>query len=191
MNSLTPTNVSATSTESQLIELSSIIGSIADSNASFTLSLARYINKIGKPLAEITLSELAAIVKSCKDAFNTGIEPKIKQINTSKAKTISLAELLASEEHARGFTPDPLDQALLLKRVKDGGHSGQFLSDAFISSYRTQTPFKHSLGEIMKLDYEAIRLFHQILHIRFISGWSDAVLYDLEQEIIAINGGKS
>jgi len=50
--------------------------------------------------------------------------------------------------------------------VKDGGHSGEFLAEAFISSYR-KTPFDHGLGEIIKLDTEAIRLFHQILHIGY------------------------
>ncbi len=75
---------------------------------------------------------------------------------------------------------------MLIQRVKNGGHSGKFLTDAFISCYRTTTPFNHALGEIMKLDTEAIRLFHQILHIRFIKHWSDSILYDLEQEIITL-----
>jgi len=96
-------------------------------------------------------------------------------------------EALYSKEHISTPIFIPLESDLLLKRVKDGGHSGEFLAHAFISSYRTHTPFQHSLGEIMKLDKEAIRLFHQILHIRFIKGWSDDVLYDLEQEIIALN----
>ena len=110
-------------------------------------------------------------------------------LTSANSKSIPLEELLESQGQPVQLLP--LDADLLLKRIKDGGHSGEFLADAFISSYRTYTPFEHSLGEIMKLDLEAIRLFHQILHIRFISGWNDAVLYDIEQEIIEINGGES
>jgi len=80
----------------------------------------------------------------------------------------------------------PLDADLLLKRCNDGGFSGQFLADAFISCYRTSTNFNHSLGGIMKLDLEAIGLFHQILHMRHVKGWSDQTLYDIEQSIIEV-----
>jgi hypothetical protein len=38
-------------------------------------------------------------------------------------------------------------------------------------------------GDIIKLDSEGFRLFHQILHIRHISGWSDNNLYQIEQQI--------
>ena len=185
------TNPSASCTHSQLIDLSLLIGSIAESNSLFSAGLASYIGKTGKPLSELTVTELVTIIQDYREAFNAGNEPEIKPISVTNAKTISLDELVAREEQERGFIPEPLDRDLLLKRVKDGGHSGQFLADAFISSYRTKTQFKHCLGEIMKLDYEAIRLFHEILHIRFISGWSDAVLYDIEQEIIEISGGES
>ena len=82
----------------------------------------------------------------------------------------------------------PLESDLLLQRIKKGGHSGEFLADAFISSYRPYELFEHSLGEIMKLDAEAVRLFHEILHIRFTPNWDDAELYDLEQEIIQLGG---
>jgi len=84
------------------------------------------------------------------------------------------------------LAPLPLEQDLLLKRVADGGHSGQFLADAFISAYRTGEPFSHSLGELIKLDAEGFRLFHQIIHIRHISGWNDDTLYQIEQQIKAI-----
>ncbi len=76
----------------------------------------------------------------------------------------------------------PLEFMLLLKRVKDGGFSGQYLADAFISMYRI-TPFPHSLGDLKKLDAEGFRLFHEILHARLISGWSDNYLYEIEQQI--------
>ncbi|POZ51678.1 hypothetical protein [Methylovulum psychrotolerans] len=86
----------------------------------------------------------------------------------------------------RGLEPLPLEPELLLKRIAQGGHSGQFLADAFLSAYRTDTPFLHSLSELGKLDAEGFRLFHQILHIRHVSGWSDDGLYQIGQQIKAI-----
>jgi len=100
---------------------------------------------------------------------------------------IPLDDLLAKQNQTRGFDYLPLRSVLLLQRIKDGGHSGQFLANAFLSCYRTDRPFQHSLGEIIKLDTEAIRLFHEILHIRLIKGWSDNALYSLEQEIIQLS----
>jgi len=88
-----------------------------------------------------------------------------------------------------GFTPMSLDTDVLLRRVADGGHSGQYLADAFISAYRLNIPFNHGLSELIKLDAEAFRLFHQILHIRHISGWTDEGLYQIEQQILAMVGG--
>ncbi|MBT9098767.1 hypothetical protein KFZ76_13740 [Methylovulum psychrotolerans] len=85
----------------------------------------------------------------------------------------------------RGLEPLPLEPELLLKRIAQGGHSGQFLADAFLSAYRTDKPFLHSLGELGKLDAEGFRLFHQILHIRHVSGWSDDGLYQTEQAVKA------
>jgi len=102
---------------------------------------------------------------------------------------VSLADLIKRQNKERGLEPLPLESDLLLKRVADGGHSGQFLADAFISAYRTHLPFTHSLGELNKLDCEGFRLFHEILHIRHIPGWNDEALYQIEQQIEAIKGG--
>jgi hypothetical protein len=101
----------------------------------------------------------------------------------------SLADILQEQAQQRGLEPLPLEPELLLKRIADGGHSGQFLADAFISAYRTSVPFPHSLGELHKLDAEAFRLFHEILHIRYVPGWTDDGLYEIEQRIMAIVGG--
>jgi len=76
----------------------------------------------------------------------------------------------------------PLESELLLKRIKSGGNSGQFLADAFISVYRNK-PFAHSLGELRKLDEEGFKIFHQILHIRHVKNWNDENLYQIEQKI--------
>lgn len=89
----------------------------------------------------------------------------------------------------RGLAPLPLEPELLLQRIAQKGHSGHFLADAFISAYRTHKPFLHSLGELSALDAEGFRLFHQILHIRHVPGWSDDSLYQIEQRIIALVGG--
>jgi len=102
---------------------------------------------------------------------------------------ITLNEMLARQQRERGLEPIPLEPELLLKRIKDGGHSGQYLADAFISAYRTDQPFPHSLGELIKLDAEAFRLFHEILHIRHVPGWNDDDLYRIEQRINAICKG--
>jgi hypothetical protein len=106
------------------------------------------------------------------------------QINTPRR--ISLEDLIRQQNQERGLEPLPLESKLLLKRISEGGHSGQFLADAFLSAYRTDKPFLHSLGELIKLDTEGFRLFHQVLHIRHISGWSDDKLYQIEQQIKAI-----
>ncbi len=94
-----------------------------------------------------------------------------------------MIEMREKQNQQRGFEPLTLETELLITRIKQGGYSGQFLADAFISMYRTDVPFPHSLGGLTKLDDEAVRLFHAILHARFISGWSDDFLYGLEQEI--------
>lgn len=126
---------------------------------------------------------------------------KVAIMNTSQNKSaqnseldnpqnsISFDDIIKQQDQQRGLVPLCLEPELLLKRVADGGHSGQFLADAFISAYRTSTPFQHSLGELNKLDVEGFRLFHQILHIRHISGWSDDKLYQIEKQVIAIVGG--
>ena len=106
-------------------------------------------------------------------------------------RRVSLDDLIRQRNQEMGIEPLPLESELLLKRVADGGYSGQFLADAFISAYRTDQPFPHSLGGLMKLDTEGFRLFHQILHIRHISGWSDDNLYQIEQQIKTILKGES
>ena len=94
-----------------------------------------------------------------------------------------LAEAIERQTKERGVVPLPLEPELLLKRISDGGFSGAFLAEAFLSAYRTDRPFRHSLGGLIKLDAEGFRLFHQILHIRHIKGWSEAALDDLERKI--------
>ncbi|MBF6647180.1 hypothetical protein [Methylobacter sp. BlB1] len=105
------------------------------------------------------------------------------QINQSRK--ISLDELIRQQEQRRGIQPLALEAELLLKRITQGGHSGQYLADAFISAYRNQ-PFEHSLYDLIKLDAEAFRLFHQILHCRHVQGWNDEALFKIEQQIKAI-----
>lgn len=90
--------------------------------------------------------------------------------NINPPRRRSLADIRQEQAQQRGLEPMPLEPELLLKRIADGGHSGQFLADAFISAYRTSVPFPHSLGELLKLDSEGFRLFHEILHIRHIRG---------------------
>jgi hypothetical protein len=109
------------------------------------------------------------------------------QINPPRKR--SLKDILNEQLQERGIKPLTLDPELLLDRITQGGHSGQFLADAFISAYRTNQPFQHSLGELTRLDVEAFKLFHQILHMRHAPGWSDDALYEIEQQIKSIMGG--
>lgn len=103
---------------------------------------------------------------------------------TNPPRRISLEDILKQQDQERGLELMPLERDLLIKRVKAGGHSGQFLADAFLSAYRTERPFQHSLGELTRLDAEGFRLFHQILHIRYIPGWwNDQALFDIEHQV--------
>ncbi|UOA08501.1 hypothetical protein [Methylobacter sp. S3L5C] len=86
----------------------------------------------------------------------------------------------------RGVPILTLEADLLLKRIQDGGFSGDFLAAAFLSMYRMRAEFVYSLGELIKLDAEGFRLFHEILHVRFCKGWNDDFLYELEQKIMAV-----
>jgi hypothetical protein len=108
-------------------------------------------------------------------------------IQLNQSRKIPLKELVKQQKQEQGIDPLALEPELLLDRIAQGGHSGQFLADAFISAYRTNQPFQHSLCELVRLDSEAFRLFHQILHIRHIPGWSDDGLYQIEQKIKAIS----
>jgi hypothetical protein len=105
---------------------------------------------------------------------------------TKTPRRMSLDDIIKQQSQERGLVLLALEPELLLKRIADGGHSGQFLADAFLSVYRTDKPFPHSLGGLTKLDAEAFRLFHGILHVRFIKGWSDDNLYQIEQRIKAL-----
>lgn len=93
---------------------------------------------------------------------------------------------LHRQAQSMGIAPLPLEAGLLLKRISDGGHSGSFLADAFLSAYRMDRQFHHSLGELVKLDAEGFRLFHQILHIRYVKDWSDGALSGIEGQVRAI-----
>lgn len=98
----------------------------------------------------------------------------------------SLKDILNEQAQERGIEPLPLEPELLLDRIAQGGFSGQFLADAFISAYRGAA-FPHSLGGLARLDAEGFRIFHEILHMRHVSGWSDDSLYQIEQQIKAIS----
>lgn len=112
-------------------------------------------------------------------------------ITMQPARNIRLDEIIAAQQKERGLEPLPLEADCLLKRIEQGGHSGQFLADVFLSAYRTDQPFQHSLGELTKLDAEAFRLFHEVLHIRHVTGWNDQDLFQIEQQVKAVMEGKA
>ncbi len=118
------------------------------------------------------------------------IRPKSDPFTTEQRK-VTLDDVLAVQAAERGIVPMPLEAELLIQRIEQGGHSGKFLADAFLCSYRPHW-FNHSLFEVSKLDAEAFRLFHQCLHIRHTPGWSDAELFEIEKRVKAAmegNGG--
>jgi hypothetical protein len=106
-------------------------------------------------------------------------------IQFNQPRKISLDELVKQQKQERGIEPLVLEPELLLNRITQGGQAGRFLADAFISAYRNQ-PFEHSLYDLIKLDAEGFRLFHQILHCRHVPGWNDDALFQIEQQIKAI-----
>jgi hypothetical protein len=137
---------------------------------------------------------LAGVAQALKANANTAhLQDKAGvqtgQYQTKTPNRTSLSEIITKQNQDRGLVPMPLEVDLLLKRVADGGHSGQYLADAFISAHRIGKPFNHSLGEVVQLDCEAFRLLHEILHIRHVPKWNDDDLYHVEQQVIAIVGG--
>lgn len=107
-----------------------------------------------------------------------------------KPKTMTFGGFFKRQAEELGLQPMMIEADLLISRVRQGGESGQFLADAFLSAYRKGVPFKHSLFELINLDAEGFRLFHQILHIRHVPGWDDSALYQTEQQIINILKGE-
>jgi hypothetical protein len=106
-------------------------------------------------------------------------------VSTIEDGPVSLADLF--KKHGKRVMP--LDSELLLKRVAQGGDSGRFLADAFISAYRTGKIFTHGLFELFLFDDECQALFNQIIHIRPKLGWNEKELYRIEQQILAILDG--
>jgi len=111
---------------------------------------------------------------------------KAKPDYRAEPKRVSLNEIIQQQEQECGFKPLALETELLLKRIAQGGHSGRFLADAFLSAYRRTQAFNHSLCELNNLDAEGFRLFHECLHIRHVPGWSDEGLYQIEQQVKAV-----
>lgn len=110
----TTLSVSETCRESQLIEISLIIGSIAESNSSFTAGLVRFINKIGKPLSQLSVLELVTIIQDYRETFNVGTEPKLKQhrlLEPPPKSMTSRFNVLAKSSHKLIAKNIPFDQA--------------------------------------------------------------------------------
>lgn len=118
--------------------------------------------------------------------MNSNIQAQYELDQSNIKEYISLGDLIKQQNQERGLVPLSLETEILIKRVKNGGHSGQFLADAFLSAYRIDRLFQHSLGELIKLDAEGFRIFHQILHIRYIPKWNDNDLFQIERRIVEI-----
>jgi len=69
------------------------------------------------------------------------------EINAStKTNSPQLDAAIKRQAQEMGIGPLPLEPELLLKRITDGGFTGAFLAEAFLSAYRTDQPFRYSLG---------------------------------------------
>lgn len=169
----------------QLIDTAQAIGGIAESNCHYTDGLARRIEHTGKAINDLTVGELLALDKAYNDFFNQLGNEENALSGEEPNSSLSIDDLLAKQNLEFGLEPMPLETDLLIQRVKDGGFSGDYLACAFISAYR-RTAFDYSLGDLIKLDAEGFRLFHQILHIRHIPGWRNDALYTLEQQLKTI-----
>ncbi len=100
-------------------------------------------------------------------------------------KHITVDDAVKQRDEMMGITPMPLDDERLLKRIKQGGWSGEYLAEAFLSAYGMR-PFNQSLHKLINLDAEGFRLFHQICHIRHVPGWNDEELYEVALKIAKI-----
>jgi hypothetical protein len=95
-----------------------------------------------------------------------------KPVKPSYISEEDIQKLKDDNLKAMGLVPMKLEREILLRRISEGGWSGEFLADAFISAY-TGTPFNWRLDKLISLDGEGFRLFHQILHIRHVENWND------------------
>lgn len=93
-NTQNPLTVTVSCIESQLIELSPIIGSIAESNSLFTQGLSQYIDSLDKPLSKITAVELAELINQYREAFSY---PEISTPKTSRFNVLDKPKRLIAE----------------------------------------------------------------------------------------------
>ena len=106
-NTQKPHNNSVSDTENQLIELSQIIGSVADTSHSFSYGVAEYIHYLDKSLSTLTLPELVEIINEYREAFNYPKTPPKKSLFNVIDKSKKLIAKRVPYEQARQY-PDAL-----------------------------------------------------------------------------------
>jgi len=72
---------SASSTEQHLLEISLLIGSLADCNPHFTNGLAHFINTHGTPLSDISLNDFIQLISRYHTIVNTSTSQKMEGIS--------------------------------------------------------------------------------------------------------------
>jgi len=127
---------------------------------------------------QVTLPVNHAPTNSVSDMMETQATP----LESGNGHSITLDELMQQQESEQGITPMKLETELLLKRVKAGGSAGNFLGHAFMSVC-DMSNFNLSLGQLIHLDPEGFRLFHQILHMRHNANWSETENQKIANEI--------
>jgi hypothetical protein len=109
-----------------------------------------------------------------------GLRSFMEAYKVNNNRVIQMSDFF--DKRNRRIKPIPLESELLLKRIAEGGHTGGYLAEAFISAYKPGRPFFHGLFENTELDFEAFRIFIEILHIHH-SGISFNHLHKIESKI--------
>ena len=79
-----PLNKSVSDIHNELIHYALLIGAITEGNSHFTAGLAQAVQLTGKPLSEMSVTELSAIICHCRKRFNTQLSPT-QTVDTDKA----------------------------------------------------------------------------------------------------------
>lgn len=84
-------------TELSLIETSIAIGSVAESNATFTKGFAEYLDTFDKPLSELTVFQLLDALNKYRDRFNRPVKSKKPVRKTSRFNILDKSKRVVAE----------------------------------------------------------------------------------------------
>lgn len=102
-----------------------------------------------------------------------------RQEYESYCRNLELFRNFAAEQGHAG-NPFTATLAELKAAIEAGGFAGLFLATAFKSFYRPGVAGPDLCG-VEELDRGNRQLFHRLLELRQLEGWSDQALYEFEQ----------